>query len=764
MAPISVCAQVLAAPAGSDSDPRVTGLEEVVVTAQKRSERLSDVPISVTAASGEQLAAAGVSNPVQLEKIVPGLTVQQSSYGVPVFSIRGIGFLDTAIAASPTVSVYVDQFPLPFSAMTRGAGLDVERVEVLKGPQGTLFGQNSTGGAINYVAAKPTDQFESGFQIEAGRFEQVNLGGYLSGPISSTLSARLAIQSDNRGDWQRSQSRGDTLGKQRYLAGRLLIDWKPSDSVTVELNLNAWRDRSDSQAAQLLQVDPQVPAPNGNPAALAALAGLTPTPLNARAADWNSGLDLTRNDRFYQAGLRADVELGGATLTSLTSVLKLDPDAPTDPDGTAYGDMFVRLTGKLETVAQELRLAGQAGPRLNWMIGGSFQKDIAKETQVNLLQSTNNGVGPFSYAGVDLVNNQEATTWAVFSNGEYKLTDALTLQLGARYTKQDRDFSGCLRDQGRGDLSQAFGLLSAILSGGPPRPVAAGACVTMSDVTFAPVPGPVPSALNEDNLSWRASLNWKADDDTLLYGNITKGYKSGSYPTLPAVLASQLQPVTQESVTAYEIGLKRAAFGRTLNLSSSIFHYEYTDKQILGYVPVLIFGNLPVLVNIPKSHVTGAEVELSWHPNESFRMSAGLTYVDSRVDVDPKNPIDPFGKSKSFVGEAFPNTPKWQGKIDAEYRWSISDLADAYVGGNVSGRSSSYANFGKAPSFRLRDYVLLDVRTGVEFSDGRWGIELWGRNVSNELYWNNVAHLIDTVTRTTGLPATYGVTLRFRQR
>ena len=179
-------------------------LQEIVVTAQKRAERLNDVPMSVSAATGEQLKQLGVNSPAALEKVVPGFVFTQSAYAAPVYTIRGIGSYDEAIAISPAVGVYVDQVPLPFSRMTPGASFDLARVEVLKGPQGTLFGENSTGGAVNYIPNRPTDQFAAGGELTYGRFNEADADAFVSGPIGNTFRARLAVRTEQRGDWQKS--------------------------------------------------------------------------------------------------------------------------------------------------------------------------------------------------------------------------------------------------------------------------------------------------------------------------------------------------------------------------------------------------------------------------------------------------------------------------------------------------------------------------------------------------------------------------------
>ena len=180
-----------------------SGIAEIIVTAQKRQQSVNDVPISITTASGSDLLSKGITSTADLAKIVPGLSAPPSPYNVPVYSLRGVGFYESSLSASPTVAVYTDEVPLPFSAMTKAASLDVERVEVLKGPQGTLFGNNTTGGAINYIANKPTDKFEAGFDLSYGRFNTFDFQGFVSGALTEGLNARIAARTIQSGDWQK---------------------------------------------------------------------------------------------------------------------------------------------------------------------------------------------------------------------------------------------------------------------------------------------------------------------------------------------------------------------------------------------------------------------------------------------------------------------------------------------------------------------------------------------------------------------------------
>ena len=217
----------------ASADTPSTEIEEIIVTAQRRPEPLADVPMSLNVITGDRLAQEGVSSVGGLSKFVPGFTFTQTPYGAPILTIRGIGFFDEAVGIAPTVSVYVDQILIPFPRAAEGVSLDVERVEVLKGPQGTLFGQNATGGAINYVANKPTNEFTAGGELSYGRFNDVDGYGFVSGPLSDRVTARLAVRAEHRDGWQQSTSRNDELGVADFNNARLTLDWRAADTLTL---------------------------------------------------------------------------------------------------------------------------------------------------------------------------------------------------------------------------------------------------------------------------------------------------------------------------------------------------------------------------------------------------------------------------------------------------------------------------------------------------------------------------------------------------
>ncbi|MCZ4344351.1 TonB-dependent receptor [Sphingomonadaceae bacterium G21617-S1] len=740
---------------------------DIIVTAQKRAERLRDVPMSINAATGDHLKSLGVTSSEQLEKLVPGFTFQRTVYGLPVFFLRGVGFNDTTLGVSPGVSVYVDQQPLPFSAMTRGAMLDIERVEVLKGPQGTLFGQNSTGGAINYIAAKPTDELKAGVEASYGRFNEITGEAFVSGPLTSTLSGRIAVRGERQGDWQRGYTNGDTIGRRRFVNGRAILDWKPADTIRAELVATAWHDTSDTQQPQTVAYTPLLTGPMARPVPFP-LATFPVSPRSPRAAAWDPNGDFVRDDRLYHISGRVEVDLSSAvTLTSLTSYADYRQSIPLDLDGTTFSSGVSDDTGRIKTFAQELRLTGDTPSGLKWMVGGNYQHDKVFERLIfDPIITSGTAVGPATFDSYFVDNDQKIESKAVFASLDLPLADRLVLQGSVRYTDQKRDFAGCTRDNGNGQISAALGLLSTIFTGAP-QTIPLGGCGTLG-ANFLPAPI-VTGKLNEDNLSWRASLNWNLDSQSLLYANVTKGYKSGSFPTLPASSAVQLRPVPQESVLAFEAGAK-LGFGRMLQVEAAAFYYRYRDKQLVGFLVDPVFGPLPSLVSIPKNHIQGAEITATLRPVAGFTLTASGTYVDTRIDRNPINPTGPYGTPSDFVGQRFPYTPRWQGSLDAQYRFpAFADLY-AFLGGTITARSSTTgallsgdpAVAALEAGLKIDGYALVDLRAGIEASDERWRLELWGRNITNKFYVNGVTRNADFTTRFAGMPATYGLTVRYR--
>jgi outer membrane receptor protein involved in Fe transport len=743
---------------------------DIIVTAQKRAEPLTEVPLSINLLDRDALAGRQITSPAGLDGAVPGLVHTTTAYDAPVYTIRGVGFFNEALGAPPAVSIYQDQVPLPFSAMTEGAALDVARVEILKGPQGALFGQNATGGAINFIPAQPSHQVAGGGSATYGRFDAVAIEGYLAGPLSRTVTARLAARIE-RADGFRyngtATDRSSRNGDRAFQTARLLLDWTPLANVKFQLNLNGWRNRSDTSAKQKIGYAPLTPLALGGyadspgyPDLQAKLQAYPNAGENSRSAGFDPAVSLRRDDRFGQVSLRSDVEFGEKVmLTSISALSALGVNRPNDIDGTIYPDIFIAAVGDITSVTQELRLSGTArADRLHWMIGGNYEHDTVHDAQAITMNGTNSGIGPLRFKHLANLNDQRVGTYALFASVDARLGEALTFATAVRYTERRDRFSGCLGDPGGPDgIRDAFAALSTALSG-TTTTIAPGSCVTLGDDN-KPVTR-VNRRLDEANVSFRSSLSWQASRSGLLYASVTQGYKAGSFDTLPAIRPAQLDPVRQERVLAYEVGGRRDWFSHRLRASAALFYYDYRNKQIAGYVDAgPPFGLLPTLVSVPKSRVLGADAEVHWQPTRTLFLNFGAAWLDSKVRGAFVTAA-PLGGQVNIAGENFPNAPRWELTGDAMQHFAVSGRWTAYIGGDVSYRSASKAAFGNEPLFAIRDYALIGLRVGIETEDNKWQLELWARNLSNTFYWTSVQHVEDTVTRSAGTPRTIGVTVR----
>ena len=730
---------------------------DIVVTAQKREQSINKVPMSITALSGTALIERGVTETAQLTKVVPGFNFTETPYATPVYTIRGVGFQESSLAGSPAVSVYVDEVPLPFPVESEAASLDVERVEVLKGPQGTLYGANSTGGAVNYIAAKPTSHFTSGVEASIARFNATDAQGYVSGPLSDTLTARLSARLVQSDDWQKSYTDARTLGAQNRVEARLLLDWRAADRLTIKTNFNVSRDRSETPAAQFEGIYPQsslVPIPIG-------LTNFPIAPRNDRAADWDGDRSYKRNNVFYQFTLRGDYQLTDLiTLTSITSWQHYTREQPSDPDGTSYENVFIDNGGSISTIYQELRLGGRSLDRFNWIVGVNYEGDDTNDVEsLRFSQSSVSNLAGFTLDDVDNRTRQNIRTYAGFGNLDFDVTPTVTLHGGIRVTKADRSFAGCTADTGDGQAATALNFLSGLLRGGAPGTTAQpGECVTL-DQTFQPAL--VRAKLNQSNVAWRAGIDWRPRPNLLAYFNVSKGYKSGSFPTLSASSYVQFAPVTQESVLAYEAGLKATLFDRKLQLNAAGFYYDYSNKQIRGEKPDPVFGNLEALVTIPKSYIDGFELSATARPTNRLTITPAVTLVHSRIGGDFSN-YTPLGLPGRFVGEAFPYTPKWSGNVDVDYQRPLNGSMNWFLGSNISYQDATNGGFGALPQLRIRSYALLDLRAGIASASGRWRATVYGENLTNQYYWVSAAHTGDVFARYAGRPLSYGLRISYK--
>lgn len=847
---VAMAATIIANPAIAQeaSGASDSNFGEIVVTATKREEKLQDIGLTVSAIGGEALENRRIENVEDIAKAVPGLAYAPSPNATPVYTMRGVGFYESSIGAYPNVATYIDQAPLPLPVMTSLTAFDLERVEVLKGPQGTLFGNNATGGAINFVAAKPTDEFHAGVNLGYARFNTVDASGYVSGPLGETLNARLAVKATRGDEWQKSYTRDDKLGEANRIAGRFLLEWKPSDRLTMNLNVNGWRDRSEPQAPALyndyastatykrdaqgnlvpggsiqnpyiaaigvltgdkdLFGTPRAAIVNGVPTTIVGSPFSTyPTaPKNPRAADWTPDKRPYSNNRFWQVALRTDYDMTDTIqLTSITDYARYFHLNGTEADGTSFNSIdLVRDWGKIETFAQELRLASTDNDSpLRWVVGANYERTSADEIIDNTYYdaSTSHGGVFQGFTANTYTSLQDMENWAVFGNVEFKISDLINLRGGIRYTEAERkarlgnqSTPGYVEPMPNIDpgITNFFNATWQALGTGVgvanlcPGAVANG--LTQADWVYQPIADGESFTLNpntcqaetfsgtlkEDNVSWSLGLDIKPSEDFLIYANVARGFKAGSYPAVSAATTNQFQPVVQEKVTNYELGFKSTIRDLNMTLNGAVFYNDYRNKQVRSKIVDRIFGFLDALQNVPKSEIKGAEIEMAVRPVDGLNLSFAATYLDTKVKkYIGANPNEFAGQFLSytaipldFKGAKLPFAPKWQMSASFDYTMPISSNWNAMVGAVLSAQTKSIAGLYDPEDavsknvYRINGRALLDLTAGLKSNDG-WKVMVWGKNVTNKYYWTNATLSFDTNVRYVGRPAEYGVTVGY---
>jgi outer membrane receptor protein involved in Fe transport len=669
--------------------------------------------------------------------------------------------------------------PLSFPATAAHSAFDLERIEVLKGPQGTLFGQNATGGAINYIAAKPTSTLQGGVDVSYGRFNEVDGEVFISGPLAENLQGRLTGRIERMDGWQQSFTRpGDKNGRKEAYMGRLQLAYQPLVSVRFLLNINGWKDEGQTQAPQYVAYLPQHTISQDPVVAAAGFAPATP-----RAADWTPGLPYKDNS-MWQTSLRSDIDLLDAvTVTSLTSYVNFEQNMRNEGDGLALSTLDLTLNnGNVKSFSQELRVSNIGSAGTHWVIGGNYEHShVDQYVDVYYPNSTTfhlfTGIPP-GYPNLTTsyyFSKQEMKNYAVFGNIEQDFLSQFTVKGGVRYTKADRSSTNCSTD----GLNAPFGIgdfFYNVIYGGAYGSYAPGNCYVFNDQAgtingVAPnTPGEYAASLDEHNVSWRGGLDWKPDPHLLVYANIAKGYKAGSFPTVSATTFTQFLPVTQESVLAYEIGYKTNWLDHKIEFDGAVFYDDYKDKQLRSKLDAPPWGILDVLQNIPKSTIKGFELNASLRPITGLIATLAYTYLDAKIDEFVG--INAAGVAADFAGTRVPFTPKHQVGFGVDYNFPLGRDLDGFVGSTVNYRSSTVSVVGGdiAPAtlkslmpnpLLIDGYTTVDLRVGVNTSDGRWRVMAFGKNVFDKFYWNNVVTAFDTVQRYAGMPATYGLDVSY---
>ena len=689
-----------------------TQVEEVIVTAQKREERLLDVGLAVSSLNAETLRTQRVTTSSDLVGQVPNVDVKENIPGAQaIISVRGVGLNDFSSTNNSTVGVYIDDVFLASFAEMDFNLYDLGRIEVLKGPQGTLYGRNSTAGAINIISAAPSLSGDSGMlTVTAANYGRYEGEAWANLVASDQLAFRFsgkAISQDD-GYWT-SRTLNTELGKQNILSGRAQMLWEPSATTTIKLKVGAERDRSQLGAGKFFGTIPTaagVTCPNfANPAACVDSHGFTDT--NPDPFSVTTGHAAPYRVNEVNMTLHVDQDLGWAKLSSVSGYIDFKRNFYIDADAAPTTDAEFNQNDKVRQFTQELRLAGGSDTRATWLAGAYYSWDRVQTYTPGYLHDLFN-------TDVLITADQKTESKAVFGQVEWTLTPQLKLVTGLRYTDEDRSYVGGTTDLNAFGLSFLCYAVGACALGAPGTHV-----LSFEDAT-----------IHDRNWSWRAGLNFKPTDDTLIYGTIARGTKSGGFFNGITTNSFALAPYRPEQLTDYEAGVKSRLAGGALQVEASLFWYDYDDLQTQTFTNVGAVS-LIKLGNVGKATVKGLDAQATWRPVRGLSLTAGLGLLNTELGAfQTAGPAGPILVAK---GNKLPNAPDTSFNGQARYEWPVTGDWTASVQGGAHYSSKVFKEALNTPYLSSGSYWLLDARAALASPAG-WEIALWGKNLGNEQY------------------------------
>ena len=680
-------------------------IEEIIVTAQKREQNLNDVSVAVTVFTGDDIREQRLGQPVDLAAQTPNLNINETfGNSITNVSIRGLGLNDYAVNNNPAAGIYIDEVYLVSPAMLTFQLFDMERVEVLKGPQGTLYGRNTTAGAVKFISKKPTEEFEGYLSADYGRYDHFILEGAIGGQIAEGLTGRAAVQTSQRNDgFQLNRATGDKVGEIDRSAWRALLNWQPSADLDVFLNVHGGFDNSDTL---LVKVDNAL------------------TPDDDGIADpfsSSAGNDTLLDNESYGASLAVNWHISeDLTLASVTGYEDYERSHDEDRDGTILVHLDGLFLNNIEQVSQELRLTYVKDEYV--LIGGVFYGRDEVSTRDNFDASA---LLPLLGVPADAVGNeynQEADSYAVFGHAEWQFHQDWKFIAGLRYTEEDKEFN------------DAFTFLSF-------------------GETEVQVFAPISNNYSVSNLSGKAGIDYTGFENTLLYASFSRGFKSGNFQGQLTFNPADLQPFDKELVSAYEIGVKMQLLNNSLQFNISAFFYDYEGVQIYG--PIFqheLLGPLFGITNAGDAEVYGAEFDLLWRVAAGLDIRLGLGLLDTEI-------------TDSFVpnvaeGSKLPNSPDVNFNAGVKYQWNLTPSLVADIMLDTSYKDDVSYDIVNQPMETLEDgFWITNARAGISSANGRWGVHLWGRNITDEVYRTQVLTSSVGFGENYGLPATYGISV-----
>ncbi len=713
-------------------------LDEITVTARRREESLQDVPVAVSAFSAADLAGLQAENLDSLQGAVPNLNLVQgrgSAASANVF-IRGIGQPDALQTFDPGVGIYLDDVYL---SRIQGALLslsDIERVEVLRGPQGTLYGKNTIAGAIKLVTRRPSQQTAAEAEISLGSYNRRDAKVYLSGGLTDTLSASVSGVMQQRDGTVKDSLTGREYNDRDTKAARLALRWQPSDAVDAQFSLD-WTEQDN--ALNLGRNESTLIAVN----LLAPTAPVVLAPARTGEFDFTAASTLPNESaqKLKHWGPSATVSWAiddAYTLKSITAWRSLETAFYVDIDATQFqlGDVFVALDQ--EQVSQEFQLQYDAGGLFSGIVGAYYLKENVGSAQRAFADDFLR-LGPATKLTFQRTIEDDLTTesYALFGQGSFKLADALTTTLGLRYTSEDKKYFR---------TTTAFSNFAALRG------------------TFQ----------YTDKDSWDAvtpsfTLDYKASDSVLFYGSVARGFKSGGFNGR-ANTAGETGSFDPEYVWTYEVGTKSTVADGRLRLNAAAFYSDYTNFQ--ARVSEVVNPTAPVpsfsfpVINAGKLDIKGVELEATWVPVDALTLAAQIGYLQADYKKFTETvSVGGVPTIRDRAADHPPFAPEWTARLAAGYTFALGDAGSLTVGADSQFRSKSWLSVDNRAVLTQDSYWVHNAYVSWGSSDNHWHAAAGVKNLTDENYKTDAQEFSSVGNIQTayyGDPRTWSLTLGYR--
>ena len=724
-------------------------LEEVIVTSTYREESLQEIPIAVTVLSGDLMADEDIFDLTGISVNTPNFSFTEFAPGQTIPVMRGIGSADDGAGLDNSIAIFLDGVYIGRGAGNNFEMFDIERVEVVRGPQGTLFGRNAIGGAVVIKTSKPSDEFEGKVALTAGNYGTIRAQGYVTGPLGDGVSGKLVASSRQHDGYVDNVVLGTELQDEDTMSLRGQLLWTGDNSEWLLSADYAEDERADMGRTPIVDNAPLQAILEAN----GVRGGARGTPRkNAAPYDGYSEREIGG------VSLQGDIQFDSGTLTSITAFRTVDTSwqmqsvgAGLGAIGAPFDEVIDDINESVDTFSQEFRWTSNIEGPLSYTAGVYLFMEDTDRTEI--FRTTAAGdydgfrvtdVGSQSIFGNDYAATaNETTSFAVFAQGNYELTDRLTLTAGLRYTQDKKDYNATSVNCGMvaaGDPSLAG---TKFENWAPCGGVGASGLSIIAE-TFEVSPDD-----SWSDVSPKLSIKYAMSDTTMVYASWAKGFKSGGFAGSQGVEAVASDPVDQETAYNYEIGLK-SDLTDSLRINATAFYMNYEDLQVVrfGPVPGSPFGTF-VTTNLGSADIQGFELESTLHLTDSFKINGFIAYLDS----EGKDLIINGG---DYSGKQLVGAPELTYNIRASYDESMSfgDISASVTLSHEDEARRDYVD----DRIKVDERDLLDARLAWTSTDGSMELALWGKNLTEEDYISHMYVIGPGGIGVWGAPRTFGLT------